>query len=166
MMEIGIRKCLTFLTVNFGKMTLKPQPEFHPITSSRSPCNFEKTSPRMTEQTLWIASKVFVFRIKRSLGARVMLASYVDAGESVELTFLYCVELIGLDPWALDPGPWTPKKNMLLRNHLPPKKFTPFPPPFKICRKRKKTDNDFMFENASGEIDKSEKHFNPPPPTK
>ena len=74
-----------------------------------------------------VASKVFVFRIKRSLGARVMLASYVDAGESVELTFLYCVELIGLDPWALDPGPRKkicysgitfPRKNLPLSRHL------------------------------------------------
>ena len=81
----------------------------------------------MTEQTLWIASKVFVFRIKRSLGARVMSASYVDAGESVELPVLYCVELIGLDPWALDPGPRKkicysgitfPRKNLPLSRHL------------------------------------------------
>ena len=109
-------------------------------------------------KVLWIALKVFVFRIKPSLGARVMSASYVDARESVELTVRYCVELIGLDPGSR-------KKNVTPESPSP-QKFTPPRPPFKICRKREKTDDDFMFENASGEIDKSEKHFNPPPPPK
>lgn len=98
------------------------------------------------------------------MGARVISASYVDAGESVELTVLYCVELTGLDPWALDPG--SRKKKCYSRITFPTPKFTPPRPPFKICRKREKTDDDFMFENTSGEIDKSEKHFNPPSQSK
>ena len=53
-----------------------------------------------------------------------MSASYV-VGESVELTVLYHVELIGLDPgldpWTLDSRPWTQKKTLLFWNHLPTK---------------------------------------------